>query len=173
MADEARRRKVADRIKTTVAEMITMRKIKDPRMGFVTITDVRVTGDLQHATIFYTVLGEEKEQAGTQAAFHSARGLIRSTVGKALGIRLTPSLEFVPDALPQTAASFEETLAAAKAHDEEVARLAAQARYAGEANPYRRPEEEEEEEEADFDDSESDAPPANSGESNPVESGMV
>ena len=102
MADEQRQRKVADRIQQTVAQLLE-RRIKDPRLGFVTITDVRVTGDLQHATIFYTVYGSEDEAAGTAKALRSARGLIRSEVGKALGIRLTPTLEFQLDSLPQSA----------------------------------------------------------------------
>ena len=59
MADAARARKVADRIHETVARLLQGR-IKDPRLGFVTVTDVRVTGDLQQATIFYTVYGSDK-----------------------------------------------------------------------------------------------------------------
>ncbi|AOZ72876.1 ribosome-binding factor A [Boudabousia tangfeifanii] len=136
MADAARARKVADRIQQTVAQMLE-RRIKDPRLGFVTITDVRVTGDLQNATIFYTVFGDEKARKDSAAALASAKGMIRSQVGKALGIRLTPHLEFQLDALPETAASLEEKLAQAKAHDEQVAALAAEAQPAGEANPYR------------------------------------
>ncbi len=146
MADEARVRKVQDRIQETVASLLG-RRIKDPRLGFVTITDVRVTGDLQHASIFYTVLGNEDDRAGTARAFESAKGLIRSEVGKALGIRLTPSLEFIPDALPETVASLETALASARAHDEEVSRLAVGASYAGDEDPYRKPEEEEEQDE--------------------------
>lgn len=135
MADEARQRKVADRIQQTVARLLE-RRIKDPRIGFCTITDVRVTGDLQHATIFYTVLGSESQRGLTQRALNSAKGLIRSEVGKALGIRLTPSIEFVHDALPEQAASFEETLAKARARDAELAEAAKSASYAGEADPY-------------------------------------
>ena len=145
MADEARVRKVQDRIQETVASLLG-RRIKDPRLGFVTITDVRVTGDLQHASIFYTVLGGDDERAATARAFESAKGLIRSEVGKALGIRLTPSIEFIPDALPETVASLESALASARAHDEEVARQA-EGQYAGEADPYRKPEEEDEQDE--------------------------
>ena len=110
-----------------------------------TITDVRVTGDLQHASIFYTVLGNEDDRAGTARAFESAKGLIRSEVGKALGIRLTPSLEFIPDALPETVASLETALASARAHDEEVSRLAVGASYAGDEDPYRKADDEEDE----------------------------
>lgn len=136
MADEARVRKVQDRIQQTVARLIG-RRVKDPRLGFVTITDVRVTGDLQHASIFYTVLGDDAERASAAAAFASAKGLIRSEVGKALGIRLTPTLEFIPDALPETAAALEGTLLEARARDERIARSAQGATYAGDADPYR------------------------------------
>ena len=66
-------RKIADRIQVIVAEMLE-RRIKDPRLGFITITDVRVTGDSQQATIFYTVLGEDADYASTAAALESAKG---------------------------------------------------------------------------------------------------
>ena len=91
MADNPRARKVADRIQEIVAVMID-RKLKDPRLGMVTVTDVRVTGDLQHATIFYTVLGDETELNSSGAALISAKGMIRSEVGKQLGLRLTPTI---------------------------------------------------------------------------------
>ncbi len=149
MADEQRQRKVADRIQQTVAQLLE-RRIKDPRLGFVTITDVRVTGDLQHATIFYTVYGSEDEAAGTAKALRSARGLIRSEVGKALGIRLTPTLEFQLDSLPQSAARIDDALARAREEDERVAQLAADAQYAGDADPYRREELEDDEDEGDL-----------------------
>ena len=95
-------RKVADRIQVIVAEMLE-RRVKDPRLGFVTITDVRVSGDTQQASVFYTVLGEDEEVAGSAAALESAKGLIRSEVGKQLGTRHVPTLEFLHDALPETA----------------------------------------------------------------------
>lgn len=141
MADAPRARRLAERIQQIVARMLDTR-IKDPRLGFVTVTDVRVTGDLQNATVFYTVLGSEEERAASAAALASAKGLIRSEVGKQTGIRLTPTLEFVPDAVPETAASLEDALREAAARDAQLAELAARATYAGEADPYRRPDEE-------------------------------
>ena len=135
---QIRGRKVADRIRVIVAELLE-RRVKDPRLGFVTVTEVRVTGDLQHATVFYTVLGEDEDRAATAAALESAKGLIRSEVGRQLGIRLTPSIEFLPDALPDTAQHLEEALRAAAERDAELARLAANATPAGEADPYRKP----------------------------------
>src|SRR5690554_6661980 len=133
-----RGRKIADRIRVIVAELLE-RRVKDPRLGFVTITEVRVTGDLQHASVFYTVLGTDEERTASAAALESAKGLMRSEVGRALGIRLTPSIEFVLDALPDTAQHLEEALRAAAERDAEVAALAARATPAGEADPYRRP----------------------------------
>ncbi|MGC0251033.1 30S ribosome-binding factor RbfA [Pseudactinotalea sp. Z1748] len=138
MSDNARARKVADRIHEVVATLLDTR-IKDPRLGFVTVTDVRVTGDLQQATVFYTVLGEDADREASAAALASARGLIRSEVGRQLGIRLTPSIEFVPDALPETAAHLEQALREAAAKDAELARRREGATFAGEADPYRAP----------------------------------
>ena len=129
-------RKIADRIRVVVAEMLE-RRIKDPRLGFVTVTDVRVTGDTQHATVFYTVLGDEEEQTASAAALESARGLLRSEVGKQLGMRHTPTLEFIHDALPATARHLEDLLARARESDAEVAAAAARAEYAGDPDPYR------------------------------------
>jgi len=139
MADPARARKLADRIQQIVAHMIDTR-IKDPRLGFVTVTDVKVTGDLQHASVFYTVLGDEEARAGTAAALESAKGLLRSEVGKQTGIRLTPSLEFFLDAVPETAAQLDAALQEAARRDAEVAALAARAAYAGDPDPYRKAE---------------------------------
>jgi ribosome-binding factor A len=138
MADPARARKIADRTKVVVAEYLEHR-VKDERLGFVTITDVRVTGDLQHATVFYTAYGSDDERAATAEAIESARGKIRSAVGKALGIRLTPTLEFVPDALPEGAAHLEDVLVATRAADAELARSREGASYAGDADPYKKP----------------------------------
>lgn len=129
-------RRVADRIHVVVAEMLE-RRIKDVRLGFVTITDVRVTGDTQHATIFYTVLGDDEQRMASGVALESAKGLIRSEVGKQLGMRHTPTLEFILDALPDTAAHIEELLDKARRSDAEVAAAAAQASYAGDPDPYK------------------------------------
>jgi ribosome-binding factor A len=128
--------KLADQIKVIVAEMLE-RRIKDPRIGFVTVTDVRLTGDSREATVFYTVLGSEAERAGTAAALHSATGLIRSQVGKQLGMKFTPTIEFVPDAVPENARQIDDLLAQARSVDARVAEQAAGAAYAGEADPYK------------------------------------
>jgi ribosome-binding factor A len=128
--------KLADQIKVIVAEMLE-RRIKDPRLGFVTVTDVRLTGDSREATVFYTVLGSDSERANTAAALSSATGLIRSQVGKQLGLKFTPTIEFVPDAVPENARQIDDLLAQARSVDARVAEQAAGAAYAGEADPYK------------------------------------
>ncbi|MCW2813975.1 MAG: ribosome-binding factor [Nocardioides sp.] len=132
-------RKIADRIQVIVAEMLE-RRIKDPRLGFITITDVRLTGDGQQASIFYTVLGGEDEMAGTAAALESAKGVLRSEVAKQLGTRIVPTLTFFHDALPETARALDEVLARARALDEATA-AARGSSYAGEEDPYKKPRE--------------------------------
>lgn len=140
----ARVAKLADQIKVLVAEMLE-RRIKDPRLGFVTITDVSLTGDTQEATMFYTVLGSDNDHVSTAAALQSATGLIRSHVGKQLGLRHTPSLTFVADATPQDARHIEELLAVARQGDAVVAERAVGATYAGDPDPYKHPEGQDEE----------------------------
>ena len=138
MADPARAAKMADRIKVIVAKTLE-RGLKDPRVGFVTITDVKVTGDLQHASIFYTVYGNDEERTDTAAALKSATGMMRSEVGKNITARLTPSLEFIADGIPENAALIESLLTEARNRDDEVEALAKNAQYAGDEDPYLKP----------------------------------
>lgn len=140
MVDPARARKMADRIQVIVAKTLE-RGLKDPRLGFVTITDVTVTGDLQHASIFYTVYGSDEERMDSAAALKSATGMLRSEVGKNLTVRLTPSLEFIPDAIPENAKHIEDLLAEASKRDHEVENLKKTATYAGDEDPYVKPRE--------------------------------
>ena len=137
--DVARARKLADRIQQVVAEMLE-RRIKDPRLGFVTVTDARLTADLREATVFYTVFGSDAERADSAAALESAKGVIRSEVGRQTGLRHTPTLTFTHDPLPDSARHINDLLAEAHAKDEEIAKRAEGARHAGDADPYRRPE---------------------------------
>lgn len=133
-----RNAKLADQIKVIVASTLD-RRVKDPRLGFVTLTEVRLTGDNREATVFYTVLGTDEERAGTQAALESAKGMLRSTVGQQLGMKFTPTLEFVLDATPETAKNIEELLARVQASDAERAAESVGKEYAGGENPYRDP----------------------------------
>ncbi len=138
MANPDRVAKTADRIREIVARRLE-KGLRDPRLGFVTITDVRVTGDLQHASVFFTVYGSDEERKDSAAALKSATGLFRTEVGKGLGTRLTPTLEFIPDAIPENAASIASALAEAAKRDAEVEALAATAAYAGDEDPYVKP----------------------------------
>lgn len=136
MTSQARARKLADRIKEIVAQSLELR-IKDPRLGFVTITDVRVTPDLREASVFYTVLGDAHEREESAAALASAKGMLRSEVGRQTGIKFTPTLTFILDALPQVAQHVEELLVEAARADAAVHEQAQHAAFAGDADPYR------------------------------------
>ncbi len=136
MGSEARARKLADRIKVIVAQTLEKR-IKDPRLGFITITDVRLTPDLRDASVFYTVLGTQEERQSTAAALASSKGMLRTEVGKGTGVKFTPTLEFVLDAIPENAAHVEQLLRDAAQNDARVHEQAKDAKYAGEVNPYR------------------------------------
>lgn len=140
MAENPRARKIADRIREITVNALE-REVKDPRLGFVTITDVRVTGDLQHASIFYTVLGTDEEREETTRALTSAKGVVRREIGRGLSLRLTPSIEFFLDAVPENAASIEHLLDEARVRDKAAQEAAAAAKYAGDADPYRKPRE--------------------------------
>ena len=136
----ARTRKLNERIAQIVAEMLE-RRIKDPRLGFVTVTEARVTGDLREATVFYTVYGSEEERTASAAALASAAGLIRSEVGRQTGVKHTPSITFKQDTIPDTARNIEELVARARMADAEVAAARVGAEPAGDPDPYRvRPE---------------------------------
>ena len=134
--NQVRARKLGDRIAQIVAEMLE-RRIKDPRLGFVTVTEARITGDLREATVFYTVYGSDDEVAGTAAALASATGLIRSEVGKQTGLKHTPSIAFSRDTVPDTARTIEDLVARARQADAEVAAAREGAVPAGDADPYR------------------------------------
>ncbi|WP_251449155.1 30S ribosome-binding factor RbfA [Microbacterium sp. Marseille-Q6648] len=142
MASE-RQARLGDRIRVILAERLE-KGLRDPRLGFVTITDVRVTGDLQHASVFYTVLGSEEERIASGEALTSATGMLRSEVGRHLNVRLTPTLEFIPDGIPENAGHIADLLREARERDAEVAGLAASAAYAGDADPYVKPKDDEE-----------------------------
>jgi ribosome-binding factor A len=142
MTDPARVRRHAERIRELVASVVRT-QIKDPRLGMLTITDARITADLRDATVFYTVLGDSAAKTGTAAALDSAKGLLRSIVGKALGLRHSPTLTFVLDDVQEHAKHIDELLAVARDSDAQVQALAAGAEYAGDPQPYKLDEEDE------------------------------
>ena len=136
MADQARARRLAVRIREIVATTLEM-QVKDPRLGMVTITDARVTPDLRDATLYYTVYGDEAARSDSAAALESARGVLRTQVGRQTGIKFTPTLAFVPDAVPEQAGRIDELLAVARDADAGLAQVRQGATYAGDPDPYR------------------------------------
>ncbi len=136
--DHARARRLGERIAQIVAEMLE-RRIKDPRLGFVTVTEARITGDLRDATVFYTVYGSPEEQDGTAVALASATGVIRSEVGRQTGLKHTPSITFQLDTVPDTARTIEDLVVRARAADAAVAAAREGAQPAGDPDPYREP----------------------------------
>ena len=136
MVDQARARRLAVRIREIVASTLE-NQVKDPRLGMVTITDARVTPDLRDATLFYTVYGDEAARADSAAALESARGVLRTQVGRQTGIKFTPTLAFVPDAVPEQADRINELIAVARDADAGLAQVREGATYAGDPDPYR------------------------------------
>lgn len=147
MADPARARRLAKRIGTVVASAIEF-EIKDPPLAFVTVTDTKVTGDLHDATVYYTVRGatlqDEPDFDAAAAALDRARGILRSKVGAATGVRFTPTLSFVLDKVPEVSAHMEALLAKAREADADLARIREGAVPAGDADPYRVPRDDDE-----------------------------
>jgi ribosome-binding factor A len=153
--DAARTRRLSERIGKIVAELLE-RRIKDPRLGFVTVTEVRLTADWREAKVFYTVFGTPEELQDTAIALRSATGIIRSEVGRIIGLRHAPSIEFVADALPDSARRIDDLVAAARQADEELAQAREGAQWAGDPDPYKKPAEDEDEDE-DWDDEDDEA----------------
>lgn len=137
MNENPRVRQVAERIREIVAEAVELR-VKDPRLGFVTITACRLTADFRDATVFFTVYGDDSARKDTFDALTAAKGNIRTEVGRRLGMKHTPSITFMLDALPETSAHLEDLLSEAHKRDEEVESLRKSARPAGEENPYKK-----------------------------------
>ncbi len=129
---------LADQIHAIVATTLE-EKARDPRLGFVTITEVRLTGDASEASVFYTVYGDEEARKSSAAALKSATGMLRTAVAKRLPLRQAPRLEFILDATADEAKHLEDVLARARAKDAEVAAAAAEAKFAGDEDPYRKP----------------------------------
>jgi ribosome-binding factor A len=138
VADHARARKLAVRIREIVATTLEM-QVKDPRLGFVTITDARITPDLRDATVFYTVYGDAAARTESAVALESAKGVLRSTVGRQTGVKFTPTLTFVADAVPETARQIEDLLAEARDRDARLTAVRRSAQPAGDPDPYREP----------------------------------
>jgi ribosome-binding factor A len=155
VVDAARTNRLAERISKIVAEMLE-RRIKDPRLGFVTVTEARLTPDLRDAKVFYTVLGSPEEREETAVALRSATGIIRSEVGRLTGLKFTPTLEFVPDMLPDSVKRIDDLVATALQADAELARAREGAQWAGDPDPYKKPADDSGDEAEDGDEDEDD-----------------
>jgi len=104
-----RMRRVNEAIRETLAEALG--ELKDPRIGFVTVTGVKVSRDLRHAWIFYTSYGDEKAKAGTRAALASATSHLRGAVGRQVRLKFLPEFEFQEDATPEQGRRIDELIA--------------------------------------------------------------
>lgn len=88
-----RANRVGEQMKKELSDIIG-RKIKDPRIGFVTVTDVQVTGDLQQAKVFISVLGDDEQKENTLKGLAKAKGFIRTEIGHRIRLRKTPEIIF-------------------------------------------------------------------------------
>jgi len=112
-----RSRRVGDQIQRTLSELLR-REVRDPRLGSITLTDVRVSQDLAHAKVFYSVLGGTKDAALTQEILDSAATLLRGRLGRALSLRHAPELHFEADALIEEGARMSALIRTAVSTDE-------------------------------------------------------
>ncbi|PJJ43263.1 ribosome-binding factor A [Glutamicibacter mysorens] len=143
MADSARAARLAKRVQVLMAQSLRT-VIKDERIDNVTVTDARVTNDLQHATVYYTVFGDDEMKKDIAALLEKRGGALRKELGRNLTIRLTPTLAFVADEIPEGASHLEELLAKAREKDAEVAALREGKDFAGDQDPYKKDEDAEE-----------------------------
>jgi len=95
VAEKVRPERVAEEFREVLAEEIP--RLKDPRIGFVTVTRVDVSPDLRRATVFYTVLGENRDHRATKAGLQSARTHLRTELGHQVRLKFTPELDFEED----------------------------------------------------------------------------
>lgn len=152
MGTNPRAVRIAALIQRVIASSLEL-QLHDKRLNGVTITEVRVTNDLQIAKVYWTQLGreghEEGERKRAQQALRQASGRLRSLVGAKAGLRLTPTLRFIYDQVPAEATEIEDVLTVARHRDEEIAKSRINAQYAGDSDPYRHDEGEERGQEAD------------------------
>lgn len=125
------------------------REISDKRLAAVTITEVRVTNDLQLARVYWTQMfntegNVQAQRKRSQEALAQAQGRLRRLVAAKAGLRITPQLEFIFDEVPAQAHDIEDIIALARKRDEELAKTRENASYAGDADPYRQPRDEDE-----------------------------
>jgi ribosome-binding factor A len=103
-------RRVDEAIREVVGEALTG-EITDPRLGFVTVTEVRTGSDLRHARVYVSVLGSEQDQADSLVALASSAGVLQAHIGTELRLKRTPTLEFVIDETAERVARLDDLLA--------------------------------------------------------------
>ena len=108
MTEGTRPSRVSEEFREILAEEIP--RLKDPRIGFVTVTAVKVTPDLRFARVFYTAMGDEKERAATRAGLRSARAHLRRVIGGEVRLKTLPDLEFQEDDTIEAAERIEQVL---------------------------------------------------------------
>ncbi len=96
MSSEVRRQRVGDQMRIELADLLA-REVKDPRIGFVTVTEVRMSKDLGHARIYVSVLGDDEQEKSSLAALARMSGFLRGQIGKRIRLRHVPELKFVAD----------------------------------------------------------------------------
>src|ERR1043165_3815868 len=104
-----RMRRVNEAVREVLSDAITL--LKDPRVGFVTVTDVRTSPDLRHAKVYVSVLGSDSEREATMEGLASAHGVLQTMVNRELRMKRTPALDFVYDDPPERADRLERMLA--------------------------------------------------------------
>ena len=107
--------RVGEEFREVLAEEI--QKLKDPRVGFVTVTGVKVTRDLRHAWVFYTSFGDDSARAGTRAALRSARPYLRTVLGRQVRLKSLPELGFEEDATVEEAQRIDDLIARMRAQE--------------------------------------------------------
>jgi ribosome-binding factor A len=117
MPQGGRTARVGEEFREILAEEIL--KLKDPRVGFVTVIGVKVTPDLRRARVYYTCYGDEKAKAGTRAALRSAAAHLRGVLGRQVRLKFLPELEFEEDSTFDQVTRIDELIA--KLHEQEVA----------------------------------------------------
>ena len=105
----ARMRRVDEAVREVLSDAV-LQDLKDPRIGFVTVTDVKTSADLRHARVFFSVLGTDEERAATLEGLQSAHSILQARVGRELRMKRTPTLQFVYDDTAERAARVEEIL---------------------------------------------------------------
>lgn len=109
MSSELRRQRVGDQVRAELANLLAS-EVKDPRVGFVTVTEVRMSRDLRHARVYVSVLGDDEEETRSLEAIDRMGGWLRSQIGNRIRLRHVPELDFVADRTLKASARIEELL---------------------------------------------------------------